>query len=241
MTDVDLLPTRRSTDHLRALADEGAAIFGEEPDPTELLEWFGSALGIDRIAVAVSFSDGVMAHLAGHALPGVDLLFVDTGYHFAETLGLREAVAATLPVNVRSLTPEQTHAELDEQFGENLWERDPDLCCAIRKTAPMAAALRGYDAWATGLRRSDHDGRAQTPVVHWDDTNGLIKINPIAAFTDGDLETHIQEHSIMENPLKQIGYRSIGCAPCTRAVEAGEDERAGRWAGRAKTECGLHL
>lgn len=239
--DLNLSATRRSTRQLRALADEGAELFGVDPDPVELLGWFGAALGVDRIAVAVSFSDGVMAHLAGRALPGVDLLFADTGYHFAETLGLRDSVAATMPVNVRSLQPELTPEQQDEQYGERLWERNPDLCCAMRKTAPMDAALRGYDAWATGLRRADHTGRAETPTVQWDERHGLIKINPIAGYSDARLDACIEKYQIMENPLRQIGYRSIGCEPCTRAVDDGEHERAGRWFGRAKVECGLHL
>ncbi len=239
--DVALARPRRDESHLRDLISEATATFGDDTQPVELLQWFGERLGIDRIAVAVSFSDGVMACLGAKALPGVDLLFADTGYHFTETLGLREAVAAMYPVTVRSLKPELTVAEQDFRFGENLWQRDPDRCCAMRKTAPMDDALRGYDAWVTGLRRADHAGRAETPLVHWDEKHAMIKINPIVAFTDDDIDSCIAEHHIMENPLRQIGYRSIGCSPCTRPITDGEDERAGRWAGRTKVECGLHL
>ena len=162
--DLALAPPRRTEKELRDLVDEATFLFDDSTDPLGLMAWFGVRLGVNRIAVAVSFSDGVMACLGAKALPGVDLLFADTGYHFAETLGLREAVDAVYPVNVRSLHPELTVAEQDHRYGENLWERDPDLCCALRKTAPMDNALRGYDAWATGLRRADHAGRAETPI-----------------------------------------------------------------------------
>ncbi len=239
--DLALAPPRRTEKELRDLVDEATFLFDDSTDPLGLMAWFGVRLGVNRIAVAVSFSDGVMACLGAKALPGVDLLFADTGYHFAETLGLREAVDAVYPVNVRSLRPELTVAEQDHRYGENLWERDPDLCCALRKTAPMDNALRGYDAWATGLRRADHAGRAETPIVAWDDKHQLIKINPIAAFTDEMIDACIDKYQIMHNPLRDIGYRSIGCSPCTRPVVDGQDERAGRWQGRTKVECGLHL
>lgn len=239
--DVAVARPRRSEADLRALIDESVALFDDGSHPVELLQWFGARLGVDRIAVAVSFSDGVMACLGAKAIPGVDLLFADTGYHFAETLGLRDAVTAMYPVNVRSLKPELGVAEQDHRYGESLWERDPDLCCAMRKTAPMDAALRGYDAWVTGLRRADHNGRAETPLVHWDTKHAMIKINPIASFSDEDIDACIDEYGIMVNPLRQIGYRSIGCSPCTRPVVDGEDERSGRWSGRTKVECGLHL
>lgn len=239
--DVTLTRPRRAEAELRGILAQAQERFDDDADPVELLEWFGAALGVDRIGVAVSFSDGVMAALGARTLPGVDLLFGDTGYHFAETIGLRDAVSALYPVNVRSLKPELTVPEQDFRHGENLWERDPDACCAMRKTAPMDAALRGYDAWATGLRRADHAGRAATPLFHWDERHAMIKINPLAAFSDEDIDAFIEEHSVLENPLRQLGYRSIGCSPCTRPVLDGEDERDGRWSGRAKVECGLHL
>lgn len=239
--DIALAPPRRSEAELRDLIDEAHFLFDDSTDPLGLLSWFGVRLGVHRIAVAVSFSDGVMACLGAKALPGVDLLFADTGYHFGETVGLRDAVEAVYPVNVRSLRPELTVAEQDHRYGENLWQRDPDLCCAMRKTAPMDNALRQYDAWATGLRRSDHTGRAETPLVGWDDKHQMIKINPIAAFTDEMIDACIEKYQILHNPLRELGYRSIGCSPCTRPVTEGADERSGRWQGRTKVECGLHL
>ncbi|MEI2715866.1 MAG: phosphoadenylyl-sulfate reductase [Candidatus Nanopelagicales bacterium] len=239
--EITLSPPQRSEQELQSLIGEARFLFDDSTDPVGLLSWFGVRLGVGRIAVAVSFSDGVMACLGAKALPGVDLLFADTGYHFAETLGLRDAIAAVHPVNVRSLRPDLTVAEQDHRYGEDLWQRDPDLCCAMRKTAPMANALRNYDAWATGLRRSDHSGRADTPLVEWDDKHGIVKINPLAAFTDDMIDACIEKYQIMHNPLRELGYRSIGCSPCTRPVTDGGDARSGRWQGRAKVECGLHL
>ena len=239
--DLGLAAPRRSARELRDVTDHAQGIFGDEADPVELLLWFGQRLGIDRVAVAVSFSDGVMAFLASQALPGVDLLFGDTGYHFVETLGLRDAVADTQPVNVRSLTPALTVTEQDEQYGKDLWKTDPDKCCAMRKTAPMDQALQQYEVWATGLRRNDHAGRAETPLIQWDEKHQMIKVNPIAAYTDADIQGTIEKYQIMENPLHQVGYRSVGCEPCTRPVADGEDDRAGRWAGNQKMECGMHI
>lgn len=239
--DVNLTRPRRPESELRDVLSDAATRFDADTDPVDMLRWFGEQFGVDRIGVAVSFSDGVMACLGAKALPGVDLLFAETGYHFTETLGLRDAVTSMYPVNVRSLRPELSVAEQDHRYGEQLWKRDPDACCAMRKTAPMDAALAGYDAWATGLRRSDHAGRSETPMFHWDERHAMVKINPIALLTDDDIDACIAEYGIMENPLRQIGYRSIGCSPCTVPVTDGDDERAGRWSGRTKVECGLHL
>lgn len=240
-TNLTVPHARRGTEELKEITEHGKQIFGDEADPLELLMWFGRRLGTERIAVAVSFSDGVMAYLAARALPGVDLLFSDTGYHFVETLGLRDAVAATQQVNVRSLKPELSVDEQNEEFGEDLWKTDPDKCCAMRKTAPMDQALGRYEAWTTGLRRNDHAGRAKTPLIQWDERHQMIKINPIAAFTDDHIAACIADYRIMENPLKDLGYRSIGCEPCTQPVADNEDDRAGRWQGRTKVECGLHI
>jgi phosphoadenosine phosphosulfate reductase len=239
--EVTLAPPRRPESELRAVLAAATDRFSDDADPLQLLAWFGAQLETSRIAVAVSFSDGVMACLADRALPGVDLLFGDTGYHFAETLGFRDYVAGHYDVTVRSVRPELSVAEQDQRYGEQLWQRDPDLCCAMRKTAPLDAALRGYDAWVTGLRRTDHEGRAQTPLFGWDERHAMIKVNPIAALTEDQIDACIEQFGILANPLRQIGYRSIGCAPCTRPVADHEDERSGRWAGRGKTECGLHL
>lgn len=209
-------------------------------DPLTVLGWAGRAFGRD-LAVTAAMGDTVLAHLAARAVPGVHLLFVDTGYHFAETIGTADAVAATYPVRMLTIRPAQTRQEHEAARGV-LHRTDPDACCALRKVAPLDDALRGYRAWATGLRRDDSPTRAHTPTVRWDAGRGLLKLAPIAAWTDDDVEAYVAEHpDVILNPLLQEGYRSIGCAPCTRQVAAGEDARAGRWAGLAKTECGLHV
>ena len=226
---------------LRGIAQDAVDLFGDAADPVEVLSWVGRRVGKSRVAVSVSFSDGVLSYFAAQALPGVDVLFVDTYYHFAETLGVRDAVAATLPVNVRTLTPEQTVEQQDAQYGKDLWRTAPDLCCALRKVAPLAHALRDKDVWVTGLRRSDHAGRADVPLVAYDHVHQVVKVNPLVAYSDAQIADAVAEFGIVENPLREVGYRSIGCEPCTRPVAAGEDDRAGRWSGTAKTECGLHF
>jgi phosphoadenosine phosphosulfate reductase len=205
----------------------------------EILRWAAQTFGA-RFAVASSMQDAVLVHLASQVAPGVDVLFLDTGYHFAETVGTRDAVSATYHVNLITLTPRQTVAEQDASYGPQLHDRDPDLCCGLRKVAPLDDALTGYDAWATGLRRVEAPTRAGTPVVSYDVRRGKVQVAPMAAWSDQDVEDYIAGHGILVNPLLAAGYRSIGCVPCTRAVAAGEDPRAGRWAGSAKSECGIH-
>ncbi|HEX5348477.1 MAG TPA: phosphoadenylyl-sulfate reductase [Pseudonocardiaceae bacterium] len=205
----------------------------------EILRWAVRTFGA-RFAVASSMQDAVLVHLVSQVATGVDVLFLDTGYHFAETLGTRDAVAATYDVNVISLTPRQTVAEQDATEGPKLHDRDPDRCCRMRKVEPLDRALVHYDAWATGLRRVEAPSRRGTPAVFYDADRGKVKIAPIAAWTDAEVEDYIAEHGIVVNPLLPAGYPSIGCVPCTRAVKVGQDPRAGRWAGLTKTECGIH-
>ncbi len=225
-------------DRLRELA-ESAGRDLEGASAAEILAWASEQFG-SGWCVASSMADAVLPHLAAQAQPGVDVIFLDTGYHFAETIGMRDAVAAVLPVTVRTITPKQTVAEQDAQFGAKLHDRDPDLCCAMRKVAPLADALGPYTAWASGLRRDESATRAGVRVVEWDAKRGMVKLNPIAAWTQDDVYDYIDQNSILVNPLLSDGYGSVGCAPCTRRLLAGEDARAGRLAGRTKTECGLH-
>jgi phosphoadenosine phosphosulfate reductase len=194
----------------------------------------------ERVAVTSSMADAVVAHLVSTVKPGVDVLFLNTGYHFAETIGTRDAVAAMYDVNVIDIGPAMSIAQQDIAFGKDLWARDPDRCCALRKVAPLNNAMRDYDAWITGLRRDETPARANTPVVSWDAARGKVKICPIARWTADDVDAYVAAHGILLNPLLMDGYDSIGCRPCTRRVAAGEDSRAGRWAGSSKTECGLH-
>jgi phosphoadenosine phosphosulfate reductase len=170
----------------------------------------------------------------------VDVVFLDTGYHFPETIGTRDAVEAVMDVNVITLTPRQTVAEQDAEYGAKLHDRDPDLCCKLRKVQPLEQGLTAYEAWATGLRRDESPTRANTPVVGWDEKRRKVKVSPIARWTQDDVDAYVAEHGVLTNPLLMDGYPSVGCAPCTRRVAEGEDARAGRWSGSSKTECGLH-
>lgn len=223
---------------LRALATQAGRDLEDAP-ALEILRWAADTFG-DRFCVTSSMEDAVVAHLASRVRPGVDVVFLDTGYHFPETIGTRDAVAAVLDVNVRTLTPRQTVAQQDAAYGPKLHDRDPDLCCSLRKVKPLQEGLAGYAAWATGLRRVESPTRAETPVVGWDERRQKVKVSPIARWSDQDVESYVAEHGVLTNPLLTDGYPSIGCAPCTRRVAPGEDVRAGRWAGSDKTECGLH-
>jgi phosphoadenosine phosphosulfate reductase len=224
---------------LQDLVKRDAAML-ESATATEILQWASEHFGSDW-CVASSMADAVLPHLASVVQPGIDVVFLDTGYHFAETIGMRDAVAATLPVQVRTILPLASVAEQDAEYGPKLHDRDPNLCCAMRKVEPLERALKPYHAWAAGLRRADSASRADTPVVSWDDKRQMVKLNPIAAWTDEQVDAYIADNGILVNPLLFDGYGSIGCAPCTRRLLPGEDSRAGRWAGTNKTECGLHL
>jgi phosphoadenosine phosphosulfate reductase len=226
------------TDPVAFAAEANAALEGA--DPLTILGWAGRAFGRD-LAVTAAMGDTILAHLASRAVPGVHVLFIDTGYHFAETIGTADAVSASYPVRLLSIRPKESVAEHEAARGV-LHRTNPDACCALRKVAPLNNALRGYRAWATGLRRDESPSRVGTPTVAWDAKRSVVKLAPIANWTDDDVDAYLAEHpDVLLNPLIQEGYTSIGCAPCTRAVRPGEDGRAGRWAGRAKTECGLHL
>ncbi|MER7046991.1 phosphoadenylyl-sulfate reductase [Streptomyces jumonjinensis] len=227
----------RTTD-LRELAERAGREFEDAP-ALDILGWAAKTFG-PRFCVTSSMEDAVVAHLASRAFPGVDVVFLDTGYHFPETIGTRDAVEAVMDVRLITLTPRRTVAEQDAEHGPRLHDRDPDLCCALRKVQPLEEGLTEYDAWATGLRRDESPTRANTPVVGWDERRGKVKVSPIARWTQDDVDAYVAEHGVLTNPLLMDGYASVGCAPCTRRVREGEDVRAGRWAGRGKTECGLH-
>lgn len=224
---------------LRGLAEAGAAELGPDATAQELLTWTAETFGDDFI-VASNMQDTVLVHLAAQAKPGVDVLFIDTGYHFAETIGTRDAAEAVYGVNIVNARPEHTVAEQDSLLGRDLFARDPNQCCALRKVVPLQRTLAGYSAWVTGVRRVEAPTRANTPLISYDEKFGLVKINPIAAWSDDDMQRYIEEHDVLVNPLVAEGYPSIGCAPCTLKPLPGADPRSGRWAGRAKTECGLH-
>ncbi|CAM00797.1 phosphoadenosine phosphosulfate reductase [Saccharopolyspora erythraea NRRL 2338] len=229
---------RRSDEELRALAEEAAPRLAEAT-AEEALRWAADTFG-ENLIVASNMQDAVLVDLAAKASPGVDVLFLETGYHFAETIGTRDAVAQVYDVSIVNAVPEQSVAEQDAGEGPNLFERDPNRCCFLRKVVPLRNTLARYEAWVTGVRRVEAPTRANTPVVTWDDRNGLVKINPLAAWSDEEMDAYIAEHGVLVNPLVPAGYPSIGCRPCTAKPAPGADPRSGRWAGNSKTECGLH-
>lgn len=228
----------RSPEELREIVSHAGAELELAP-AEDIIEWAVATFG-SRFCVTSSMGDAVLAHLASTVAPGIDVVFLDTGYHFVETIGTRDAVEATLPVNLRTIQPRQTVAEQDAEHGPELFRRDPDLCCKLRKVEPLAEALSEYDAWATGLRRAETHNRVIAPVIGWDARKGKVKVSPLARWSDEQVERYVEENGVLVNPLVHDGYPSIGCWPCTQRVAPGDDPRSGRWAGSNKTECGIH-
>lgn len=211
----------------------------ETADAHRIVEWALAEFG-ERFCVTSSFADAVLVHLVSQVAPGVDVVFLDTGLHFGETLDVRERVAGRLPVHVRSVAPPLSVGRQDGEYGPRLWDRDPDECCAMRKVAPLASALEPYDAWATGLRRDESPTRAGTRVVDFDAGRGKVKVAPIARWDQTQVDAYIAANDIPVNTLLHNGYASVGCWPCTRRTASGQDPRVGRWAMFEKTECGIH-
>jgi len=223
---------------LRELAEQaGRDLEGAHPE--EILAWAARTFG-DDLVVASSMGDEILVHMAAKAAPGVNVIFLDTGYHFAETLGTRDYYADFTDIKLRTVLPLRTVEEQNAEHGEKLHDRDPNLCCALRKVEPLERGLAPYTAWVTGMRREDAPTRTDITVVGWDAKRDKVKLNPLAAWTQADVDAYVEEQHVVLNPLRQAGYASIGCAPCTRAVAPGEDPRAGRWSGTSKIECGLH-
>jgi phosphoadenosine phosphosulfate reductase len=231
-------PTTSADAGLRAKVEQAAQEYATA-GPEEVLAWAAGRFRGD-LAVAASMADTVLPHLVSRFVPGVDVVFLDTGYHFPETLTTRDEAARLLDVTVRDVRPELTVAEQDRRFGPELFSRDPGACCRMRKVEPLRRTLAGYSAWVTGVRRDEAPTRAATAHIEWDDTFDLVKINPLAAWTADDVAAYAERHGLPANPLLTRGFPSIGCAPCTRPVALGADPRSGRWSGFAKTECGLH-
>ncbi len=205
----------------------------EDAHPLEILRWAGDTYG-DELVVTASFGDAVLAHLVSRSIPDAEVALLDTGYLFAETEWFAEHLRDRYHLNLRTIHP-RPDAERD------VWQTDTNACCAVRKVEPMQRALQGKRAWVSGLRRADSPMRATTPVVHEDLLRNVMKVNPIATWTDEDVERYKALELLPEHPLTDRGYPSIGCWPCTRPVEDGADPRSGRWAGSDKDECGLHL
>jgi phosphoadenosine phosphosulfate reductase len=224
---------------MRSLAEQ-AAIELEGAPAEDVIRWATDTFG-DRICITSSMSDAVVIHLASAIKPGIDVVFLDTGYHFPETIGTRDAVSAVYPVTLVNVTPSRTVTEQDAELGPRLYGRNPDLCCYLRKVEPLEKALGGYDAWFTGVRREETAKRAATKVVEWDAKRQMVKVNPIVDWTSAQVDEYIASNGVLVNPLVYEGYPSIGCRTCTMRVEPGADPRSGRWAGTGKTECGIHV
>ena len=185
-----------------------------------------------HLALTASMTDAVLIDLAVKVEPSIEVVFIDTGYHFPETLDTVELVRRKYGLNLRMMTV--------PHHDEELWKVDPENCCSAIKVGQLDRALMGKEAWMSGLRRAESPTRAEAPILSLD-LRGLVKINPIANWTDLDVQGYIADHDVPVNPLVHQGYPSIGCQPCTHPVAEGEDPRSGRWVGSDKTECGLHL
>lgn len=237
----------RNEAYLREVAQQGAADLGPEATPEELLTWTARTFGSDFV-VASNMQDAALIDLACSTIDRADLdgekvkvLFLDTGYHFAETLGTRDAAEEIYDIDLINVTPEHTVAEQDQLVGRNLFASNPGECCRLRKVVPLRSTLSNYSAWVTGIRRVEAPTRAHAPLISFDEGFGLVKINPIAAWSDEQMNDYINARGVIVNPLVDEGYPSIGCAPCTAKPAPGADPRSGRWAGSTKTECGLHV
>jgi phosphoadenosine phosphosulfate reductase len=214
----------------------------EELSPQEILAW-----AIDtyrpRITLACSFggpSGMVLLDMVMQVAPDTPVFYLDTDFLFLETHQLIAEAKRKYGINLQAVRPQLTVVQQAAEYGEALWERDPDRCCELRKVIPQREALRDFDAWITGLRRDQASTRKATPVVAWDNKFGLAKIAPLARWDERAVWRYIYEHDVPYNQLHDWGYPSIGCTNCTRPVAPGEDLRAGRWSGFTKTECGLH-
>src|ERR1700728_5219418 len=187
----------------RLAAEAADALAGAPAD--EVIAWAVRTFG-PRICITSSMSDAVLISLVSKQLPGVSVLFLDTGYHFPETIGTRDAVSAVYPVNVVNVTPPTTVAEQDTELGPRLYSRNPDLCCYLRKVVPLEQALGPYDAWITGVRRDETDARSDTGVVSWDPQREMVKVNPIVEWSQDDVDDYIAANGILVNPLVYDGY-----------------------------------
>jgi phosphoadenosine phosphosulfate reductase len=203
----------------------------ESAPASEIIRWAVDTFH-PHLALTASMTDAVLIDLAVSVEPAIEVVFIDTGYHFPETLETVELVRRKYGLNLRMMTVPH-HAE-------ELWKVDPENCCSAIKVGQLDRALAGKEAWMSGLRRAESPSRADAPILSLD-LRGLVKINPIANWSDLDVQGYIKDHDVPVNPLVDQGYPSIGCQPCTHPVEEGADPRSGRWAGRDKTECGLHL
>lgn len=206
----------------------------EHATPAEIVGWAAETFTTGLVATA-SFGDAALVHLVATHAPETPVVLIDTQYLFAETLWYAQHLSERVGANLTIIGPDPSVVP------DDLWSHNVEACCAARKVEPLRRTLSGKSAWITGLRRADSPLRAGTPVAAWDPGHGLVKVNPLARMTDDEVEQYHLDHDLPRNPLSDRGYGSIGCWPCTRPVALGEDPRSGRWAGTAKTECGIHL
>lgn len=228
---------------LKAIIQQGKQTL-QDADPVEILVWAYERFA-PHIALSCSFGGPggiVLAHMAHMRGLHITVLFADTHFLFPETIALKLRLERDWGLDVRTLSPDLTPEEQAAQYGEALWLRDPDLCCHLRKVQPMAAALKDYRCWVTGLRRDQGESRREIQPLELhgiQDGTEMVKVNPLATWSKQDVWNYISRHQLPYNPLLDAGYRSIGCIQCTARVDT-QDERAGRWKGFQKTECGLH-
>ncbi len=232
--------TLLTDDDLRGLNDRF-----ESAHPSEIVRWALTASSFPDIVLASAFqAEGTcVMHMATQVRPDVPVLFLETGFHFAETLAFKERLTSMLDLHVVDLVGEHTVESQTVEFGPRLYERAPDRCCEINKVQPMLEALRGRDAWVTAFRRDSSPTRGHAPILdryELEPGRWIVKVNPVVNWTRRDTWVYLKEHDLPHNPLYDLGYASIGCAPCTRLQFPGEPERAGRWAGLSKWECGIH-
>lgn len=224
------------------LLREGGELEGESPQ--RVLRWAAERFG-ERLALSVSFGGAegiVLLDMLSRITESATVFTLDTGFLFEETVRFREKTMSRYPsLRLEVVRPELSVEEQVARYGERMRSCSPDLCCQIRKVEPQKRFLENYDAWVSGIRRDQTPFRADTPVVGWDEFFGVVKISPLAAWSRDDVMRYVEERDLPLNPLLSRGYRSIGCAPQTRPVSEGEDERAGRWPGMEKTECGIHI
>ena len=215
----------------------------EDSTPQDILRWAVEVFGED-LTLSVSFGNPegmVLLDMLSRITDKAQIFTLDTGFLFEETVRFREEAMERYSLPLKVLTAELSIEEQVERYGPEMYSCKPDLCCEIRKIEPQRRFLSDYGAWATGIRRDQTEQRAQTPIVAHDEYFGVAKIAPLACWGTDEVEEYVRRHDVPLNPLLSMGYRSIGCEPCTRPVAPGEDARAGRWPGMNKTECGLHF
>ena len=238
---------RRSDEELKALVEEFNARLaarlvadpGDEPTADEVAAWAAEHF-TGSLAVACSMADAVLPHVVAKHAPGVDVLFLDTGYHFSTPSSLVTSSPRTCRSTSSTSRPSRPLPSRTRSTGRASTSATPPCAASCARSAPLARTLPLYEAWVTGVRRDEAPTRTDTPFVTWDEKNGLVKINPLASWTFDELQAYAVDNNVEVNSLLSDGFLSIGCEPCTRRVEPGEDPRAGRWAGFTKTECGLH-